>query len=76
LENPGDIVSAEILQIIANSLLEGYPVPTYNPHYISSGYDTDIQLVEEAEVWLTFVGEGAAYKNVLGFYTYDINNQS
>lgn len=76
LENPGDIVSAETLQMIANSLPEGYPVPTYNPHYISSGYDTDVQLIEEAEVWLTFVGEGVGYKNVLGFYTYDINNQS
>lgn len=74
LENPGDIISSETLQMISNSLPENYPVPEYNPHYISSGYDTDIILDDTAEVWVTFVGEGAGYKNVLGFYTYDINN--
>jgi len=74
LENPGDIVSGETLQMIDNSLPESYPVPDYNPHYISSGYDTDVQLDSMADVWVTFVSEGAGYKNVLGFYTYDINN--
>ncbi len=62
--------------MIANSLPKGYPVPTYNLHYISLGCDVDVQLVGEVEVWVTFVDEGAGYKNVLGFYTYDINNQS
>ncbi|WP_422107104.1 DUF4114 domain-containing protein [Winogradskyella sp.] len=74
LENPGDTVSGETLQMIDNSLPESYPVPDYNPHYISSGYDTDVQLDSMADVWVTFVSEGAGYRNVLGFYTYDINN--
>ena len=69
-----DVVSAETLELIDSSLPESYPVPEYNPHYISSGYDTDILLEENAEVWVTFISEGAGYKNVLGFYTYDINN--
>jgi hypothetical protein len=68
-----DIISQETLQLISNALPEGFPVPQYNPQYISSGYDTDIILEEDAEVWVTFVGEGAGYKNVLGFYTYDSN---
>ncbi len=74
LENPGDVVSGETLQMIDNSLPESYPVPDYNPHYISSGYDTDLRIESLADVWVTFVSEGAGYKNVLGFYTYDINN--
>ena len=76
LENPGDVVSIETQEMISNSLPESYPVPDYNPHYISSGYDTDVIIDELADVWVTFVSEGAGYKNVLGFYTYDINNPS
>lgn len=76
LETPGDIVSVETLELISNSLPESYPVPDYNPHYISSGYDTDVIITETADVWVTFVSEGAGYRNVLGFYTYDVNNPS
>ncbi len=69
-----DMVSQEIIDMINNALPESYPVPDFNPHYISSGYDTDVVLQEEADIWVTFVGEGAGYKNTLGFYTYDIND--
>lgn len=69
-----DVVSSATLKLVANSLPEGYKVPVYNPQYITSGYETDLILDKDADVWVTFVGEGAGYKNVLGFYTYDINN--
>lgn len=69
-----DVVSSSTIQLIQNSLPENYPVPTYNPQYISAGYDTDVVVDALADVWVTFVSEGAGYKNVLGFYTYDINN--
>ncbi len=69
-----DTVSNQLLANIAASLPEGYPVPTYNPHLISSGYDTDVRVLDSADVWVTFVQEGAGYRNVLGFFTYDINN--
>ncbi|WBL24909.1 DUF4114 domain-containing protein [Zunongwangia sp. HGR-M22] len=68
-----DDISAETMQMISDALPEGYPVPDYNPHYISAGYDTDLILDKDAAVWVTFVKEGAGYKNVLGFYTYDSN---
>ena len=71
-----DNVSVATLELIDQSLPESYPVPEYNPHYISSGYDTDVLLEEDAEIWVTFVSEGAGYKNVLGFYTYSINSPS
>ncbi|MCL7754073.1 DUF4114 domain-containing protein [Polaribacter sp. Z022] len=74
LENPSDVVSVETQRMINNSLPERYPVPDYNPQYITSGYDTDVKLEKDADVWVTFVSEGAGYKNVLGFYTYDLNN--
>ncbi|UAB86107.1 DUF4114 domain-containing protein [Zunongwangia sp. SCSIO 43204] len=68
-----DNISAATMQMISDALPEGYPVPDYNPHYITAGYDTDLILDKDAAVWVTFVKEGAGYKNVLGFYTYDIN---
>ncbi len=76
LETPGDIVSIETLEMISNSIPESYPVPDYNPHYISSGYDTNLEISQTADVWVTFVSEGAGYRNVLGYYTYDINSPS
>ncbi|MDX6183056.1 DUF4114 domain-containing protein [Flavobacterium sp. Fl-77] len=69
-----DVITTQTLDLINNSLPERYPVPIYNPQYISSGYDTDLVISKYADVWVTFVSEGAGYKNVLGFYTYDINN--
>jgi hypothetical protein len=69
-----DVVSTETINLVKNSLPENYPVPTYNPQYLSSGYDTDLLLEKDADVWVTFVSEGAGYRNVLGFYTYDITN--
>ena len=68
-----DLVSQETLNLISNALPEGYPVPNFNPHYITSGYDTDVILEDNADVWVTFIGEGAGYRNVLGYYTYNVN---
>ncbi|WP_405567323.1 DUF4114 domain-containing protein [Polaribacter sp. Asnod6-C07] len=74
LESERDVVSNETLEMINKSLPENYPVPDYNPQYITAGYDTDIKLNEKADVWVTFVSEGAGFKNTLGFYTYDLDS--
>ncbi|MFY7729096.1 MAG: DUF4114 domain-containing protein, partial [Flavobacterium sp.] len=69
-----DPISSATLTLIQSAVPEGYPVPKYNPQYISSGYDTNVELLETADVYVTFVDEGAGYRNVLGFYTYNTNN--
>lgn len=66
----GDVVSQDILNMIAASLPEGQPVPTYHPEYIANGVQTNTVLTEDAEIWVTFVHEGAGYRNALGYYTY------
>ena len=76
LEPVDDVISTESMEMIMNALPESYPVPDYNPHYITSGYDTNIELQKDATVWVTFVKEGAGYKNVLGFYTYSIDDKN
>lgn len=69
-----DTVPQSLLSRVSSSLPEGYPVPIYNPQYITTSAQTDITLNDSADVWVTFVGEGAGYKNILGFYTYNKNN--
>ena len=71
---PGDTVEDSTLELIDGALSETFRVPAYNPHYITSNYDTDVFLTQQSEVFVTFVDEGAGFRNTLGFYTYDMNN--
>jgi LruC domain-containing protein len=74
LESSPDIISAEMLSFINASLPEGRPVPNYHPKYIVESAQTNLVITEAADVWMTFVHEGAGYKNILGFYTYPTEN--
>lgn len=69
-----DLLSTSFLSMVNASLPESYPVPNYNPQYISSGVATNIDVEETTDVWVTFVAEGAGFKNSLGFYTYPTGN--
>jgi hypothetical protein len=73
LESPSDVLSTEAQETITNSLPDSYPVPDYNPQYITSGYDTDLKIEASADIWVTFVSEGVDATSALGFYTYNIN---
>lgn len=73
LTTPGDVVHQDILNVVANSLPESQPVPTFHPEYIAQGTETNTVLVEDCEIWVTFVHEGAGYRNTLGYYTYPSN---
>lgn len=64
-------VSASLLEAINASLPETKPVPTYHPQYLENDNETGIVLSEEADVWITFVHEGAGHLNTIGFFTYD-----
>ncbi|NTW49108.1 MAG: hypothetical protein HGB19_05125, partial [Chlorobiales bacterium] len=75
MEPQRDVISQGLLDDINASLPETRPVPTYNPEYLDPNRpDMNTKLKEMADVYITFVHEGAGYKNVLGFYTYDLNN--
>lgn len=65
-----DQVSQSLLNDINNSLPENQPVPTYHPEYLYDVHEQNLTLVEDADVWLTFVHEGAGYTNTLAYYTY------
>lgn len=67
---PSDVVSSELLSFINTSLPETKPVPTYHPEYLSGTAETNLNITKTADVWVTFVSEGAGYTNTLGFYKF------
>ncbi|NOY49466.1 MAG: LruC domain-containing protein [Chlorobi bacterium] len=70
LEPVGDVVDNLLLKDINNTLPERVRLPSYRPEYFANDINPDISLIDFADVWVTFVHEGAGYRNVLGFYTY------
>ena len=74
LQSENDVLTISFLDDVNASLPEKKPVPDYHPEYIADGVNANTILTEEAEVWITFVHEGAGYKNVLGYYTYNKND--
>jgi LruC domain-containing protein len=74
LEPEDDVIDLEFLTDINASFPEGQPVPDYHPEYIEPENEYDFKLVDNSDVWITFVHEGAGYKNVLGYYTYVLGN--
>ncbi len=70
---PRDPISQSLLDDINASLPESRPVPQYNSEYITTK-NLDTRILSASEVWITFVTEGAGWRNAIGFYTYDLNN--
>ena len=68
-----DLIEPALIPDINASLPENRPVPEYNPEYLN-GVNLDSKIMANADVWITFVSEGAGWRNALGFYTYDLNN--
>ncbi len=69
-----DYISQDMLDLINSSLPERRPVPIYNPEYLDDNIQTNTLLGDSAEVWVTFVHEGAGWTNSLGYYTYPLDN--
>jgi LruC domain-containing protein len=74
LSLPNDVVNASFLTDINNALPESRPVPSYHPEYLTSTNQTNLVFQQQAQVWVTFVHEGAGYRNVLCYYKYRANN--
>ncbi|MBA3828385.1 MAG: DUF4114 domain-containing protein [Taibaiella sp.] len=65
-----DTIGSAFYSRILTSLPEFISVPVYHPEYLRDT-NSDLKLVDSADVWITFVYEGASYLNALGFYTYN-----
>lgn len=69
-EVQGDDISKEMLAAINASLPEQTNVAKLHPDYVAAGTNSNIVITKDADVWITFVYEGAGYMNTLGYYTY------
>ncbi len=67
LIGPRDVINNTMLEFINASLPEQKPVPVNHPDYLNPNANIDIQITALADVWVTFVHEGAGYKNTLGY---------
>ncbi len=73
LDTP-DVVEESLMLDINTSLPERDPLPETHPEYLAGDRETNIVLIDSADVWVTFVHEGAGWKNALGYYTYPIGS--
>jgi LruC domain-containing protein len=71
LEPSRDKITQGLLDSINASLPEYIHLPVSHPQYLKTGNEANIILSELADVWITFVGEGAGYTNSIGYYTYN-----
>lgn len=74
LEPTNDVIDAGMIQDINATLPEYSALPATHPQYFASSNEQNLVLLEACNVWVTFVHEGAGYKNVLGYYTYNSDN--
>lgn len=74
LEPEGDDLSQQFLDDVDASLPEDKPVPQNNPQYLTTGNELDVIVNDTSDVWVTFVAEGAGYRNALGYYVFDTDN--
>lgn len=61
-----DNIMQNLLDDINASLPERGKVPETNPEFLADNTETNIILTKKADVWVTFVAEGASYRNSLG----------
>jgi len=71
---PSDIIDADFLGDVNKTLPEQNPLSNSHPGYLAGGNQTNTVLLDEADVWVTFVHEGAGWGNSLAFYTYHIDS--
>ena len=74
LEDVNDVIDDEFLEDVNNTLPEQIQLPIGHPQYFDVNNRYDLSLIAPCNVYVTFVHEGAGYKNTLGFYVYDTNN--
>ena len=74
LLTPNDIIDAVTLQDINATLPERIAAPVSHPQYFAASNEHNLVLTDACNIWVTFVHEGAGYRNVLGFYTYNTND--
>lgn len=69
-----DVVTSSMLHNLNNSVPEFYSVVNIHPEFFSNPAKANIDIIEDAQIWTTFVSEGAGYRSVMGYFTYPTND--
>jgi len=73
LVNPNDVIAQSFINRIDVTLPEYLRVPVFNPQYLVNT-PTNLDITAAADVWITYISEGASFRNALGYYTFPTNN--
>ncbi len=75
---PPVIIPTKPCATLMDRILELFPNATDNreayPLLFNESANNRVVLLKESEVFITFLGENAGWRNSLGFYTYNIDN--
>ena len=74
LVSPNDVISSAMLTDINSALPEGVNEPNRSPGLFTSTVPNDLVITQTADVWITFVSEGAGYSSSMGWYKYPTGN--
>jgi len=66
--------TSEFFQRMSVALPEKIDVRLTNPNYITDDAGANINVNEDAEVFVTFLHEGAGYKNSIGMFLFDTDS--
>ena len=67
---PGDTISDEMTNFVEVTLPETINIFERGGDLFDDNAQLNTVLKDSSDVWVTFIHEGARYKNVLGYYTY------
>ncbi|MEM9363040.1 MAG: LruC domain-containing protein [Bacteroidota bacterium] len=70
-----DVIQQNLLDDVNASLPERSRVPIANPQFLANESETSMVLMDLADVWVTFVSEGAGFRNAIGYYSYPIGSK-
>ena len=70
-----DVIQQNLLDDVNASLPERSRVPQANPQFLANESETSMVLTDLADVWVTFVSEGAGFRNAIGYYSYPIGQK-
>ena len=69
-----EICDALLFNIFSQALPNGQDATVAHPEYFDDTVPYNILIEEDAEVSISFIHEGAGYKNVLGYYYYNADH--
>lgn len=72
--SPSDVITPWVRAVISGAVPEYYRTPSLNPHLFQAIYSPDMNIEQDAQVWVTFLEEGAGNRSTMGYFIYPTAN--